>query len=111
MQGANHAITLHHRKFTMKDAESYLPPTGDEDPATEGYYDASTGERHLGQHSGNRWQWHQVRYIYSSHTRARQCMPTAAASLLSTKGSAVDIYCIRDSRWSILTVATQSSWI
>ena len=25
--------------------------------AEEGYFDASTGEKHLGQHSGNRWQW------------------------------------------------------
>lgn len=36
-------ITLHHRKFVMKDQESYLPSEQD---AT-------------GQHSGNRWQWHQ----------------------------------------------------
>ena len=25
-QGKNRAVTLHHRKFTMKDAESFLPP-------------------------------------------------------------------------------------
>lgn len=62
-QGKNRAVTLHHRKFTMKDVESFLPP--DEEAgleasqAGEGYFDASTGEKHLGQHSGNRWQWHQ----------------------------------------------------
>ena len=54
-QGENAAITLHHRKFVMKDVESFLPPEG-EDPEIEGYLDASTGEKHAGQHSGNRWQ-------------------------------------------------------
>ena len=67
--GQHKAITLHHRKFTMKDAESYLPPAqeielkegGNWHGADEGdgYFDASTGEKHPGQHSGNRWQWHQ----------------------------------------------------
>jgi hypothetical protein len=66
--GEHRAVTLHHRKFTMKDAESFLPPTeetklkeaGNWQGASdeEGYFDASTGERHLGQHSGNRWQWY-----------------------------------------------------
>lgn len=65
--GKYKAVTLHHRKFTMKDAESFLPPDQeaklqDEGKwqganAEEGYFDASTGEKHLGQHSGNRWQW------------------------------------------------------
>jgi hypothetical protein len=33
-----------------------------------GYFDASTGEQHQGQHSGNRWQWHQdYGYWYGSH--------------------------------------------
>ena len=62
-QGKNRAVTLHHRKFTMKDVESFLPPEEeaglDASQAGEGYFDASTGEKHLGQHSGNRWQWHQ----------------------------------------------------
>ena len=54
-QGENAAVTLHHRKFVMKDVESFLPPEG-EDPELEGYLDASAGEGHAGQHSGNRWQ-------------------------------------------------------
>jgi hypothetical protein len=64
--GKYKAVTLHHRKFTMKDAESFLPPAeetklkeeGNWQGAKEGYFDASTGEKHLGQHSGNRWQWY-----------------------------------------------------
>jgi hypothetical protein len=81
--GSNAAITLHHRKFTMKDAESYLPPKEEEElkkagnwrgaEDDKGYYDASTGEKHLGQHSGNRWQWHQVRDWTIIPTRVVSC--------------------------------------
>jgi hypothetical protein len=63
-RGTYQAVTLHHRKLTMKDVHSFLPDEqstrrADNGQGQPGYTDASTGEAHRSQHSGNRWQWHQ----------------------------------------------------
>jgi hypothetical protein len=45
-------LTLHHRKFILKDEESYLPPDKDE----------------AGQHGGNGFQWHQDYWYWGDYS-------------------------------------------
>jgi hypothetical protein len=42
--GEHKAVTLHHRKFTMKDAESYLPPAQETELKSSGNWQGAADE-------------------------------------------------------------------